>query len=93
MGTDREGGRQFLEELERHHEPTLAAIRDHPCVISVAEEMCTMGDLRRFALAEYLYMRGGVKHFTLSVLNSPDLNSSEWRQRPPGVWWQREKRT
>ena len=70
METVPEGGRQFLEELERHHEPTLAAIRDHPFVISVAEGLCTMDDLRRFAVAEYWYMRGGVKHFALSILYS-----------------------
>ena len=45
MGTDQGGGRQFLEELERHHEPTLAVIRGHPFVTSVAEGLCLLNDL------------------------------------------------
>ena len=64
---------RFLEELERHHEPTLAAIRSHPLVTSVAEGNAPLEDLRRFAVAEYWYMRGGVRQFALSILNSPDV--------------------
>ena len=78
MGTDEEGGRQFLEELERHHEPTLAVIRGHPFVTSVAEGLCTPDHMRGFAVAEYWYMRGGVKHFALSILNSPDLETQRF---------------
>jgi len=78
MGTDQQVGRQFLEELERHHEPALAVIRGHPFVTSVAEGLCPLKDLRHFALAEYWYMRGGVKHFALSILNAPDLETQRF---------------
>ena len=78
MGTEQEGGLQFLEGLELHYEPTLAAIRSHPFVTSVAEGNASLEDLRRFAVAEYWYMRGGVKHFALSILNSPDLEAQRF---------------
>jgi pyrroloquinoline quinone (PQQ) biosynthesis protein C len=31
--------------------------------------------LRQFAHAEYWYMRGGVKHFALSIMTAPDLET------------------
>ena len=78
MGTDKQGGRQFLEELKRHHEPALTVIRGHPFVTSVAEGLCPLNDLRHFALAEYWYMRGEVKHFAPSILNSQDLETQRF---------------
>jgi len=78
MASQLEPALRFLEELERHHEPTLAAIRSHPFVASVAEGNAHLEDLRRFAVAEYWYMRGGVKHFALSIVNSPDLETQRF---------------
>ncbi len=78
MASQLEPALRFLEELERHHEPTLAAIRSHPLVTSVAEGKAPLEDLRRFAVAEYWYMRGGVRHFALSILNSPDLETQRF---------------
>ncbi|MCI0866916.1 MAG: hypothetical protein J4N89_10245, partial [Chloroflexi bacterium] len=78
MASELEPALRFLEELERHHEPTLAAIRSHPFVTSVAEGNAPLKDLRSFAIAEYWYMRGGVKHFALSIANSPDLETQRF---------------
>ena len=78
MTTDQQSGRQFLEEVERHHEPALAVIRGHPFVTNVAEGLCPLNDLRYFALAAYWYMRGGVKHFAPSILNSQDLETQRF---------------
>ena len=69
---------RFLEELERNHEPTLATIRSHAFVTSVAEGNAPLDVLRSFAVAEYWYMRGGVSHFALSILNSPDLETQRF---------------
>jgi thiaminase len=69
---------RFLVELERCHEPTLAAIREHRFVTDIREGKVPAEGLRRFAVAEYWYMRGGVKHFALSVLNAPDLETQRF---------------
>src|SRR5262249_39546854 len=63
----------FLEQVERQYESALAAIRDHPFVRGVAQGTVPLDTLRRFAHAEYWYMRGGVKHFALSLTAAPDL--------------------
>ena len=78
MASELEPALRFLEELERHHEPTLAAIRSHPFVTSVAGGNAHLEDLRRFPIAEYWYMRGGVKHFAVSIVNSPDLETQRF---------------
>ena len=70
--------RRWLEFLERRHRATLSVIRDHPSITRVAEGNASLEDLRRFAVAEYWYMRGGVKPFALSILNAPDLETQRF---------------
>lgn len=45
---------------------------------NVAEGNASLEHLRRFSVAKYWYMRGGVKHFALSILNSPDLETQRF---------------
>ena len=78
MSVDLEVARRFLEDLEQRHAPVLSMIREHPFVTEVREGRVPLEGLRRFAIAEYWYMRGGVKHFALSVLNAPDLESQRF---------------
>jgi thiaminase len=78
VSTDLVAARRFLEDLEQRHEPALALIREHPFVTGVRGGQVPLEGLRRFAIAEYWYMRGGVKHFALSVLNAPDLQSQRF---------------
>jgi len=78
MASELEPALRFLEGLEHGHEVALAAIKEHPFVTDVAQGRASLEALRRFALAEYWYMRGGVKHFALSVLNSPDLETQRF---------------
>ena len=75
MDSELDQARRWLESLDRRHRATLSVIRDHPFVASAVEGNASLEHLRRFAVAEYLYMRGGVKHFALSILNSPDLET------------------
>ena len=64
----------FLEQVEQQYEPALAEIRHHPFVQGVAQGTVPLAILRQFAHAEYWYMRGGVKHFALSIIcRSRDL--------------------
>ena len=78
MTTELEPALRFLEGLERRHQAALLAIKQHPFVTDVAEGRASSETLRRFAVAEYWYMRGGVKHFSLSILNSPDLETQRF---------------
>jgi thiaminase len=75
----------FLQEIEREHAAALAAIRDHPFVQGVANGTVSRESLRQFAHAEYWYMRGGVKHFALSIMTAPDLETQRfYHQRLSG---------
>jgi thiaminase len=75
----------FLQEVERTQAASLAAIREHPFVQGVADGSVRHESLRRFAHAEYWYMRGGVKHFALSILTAPDLDTQRfYHQRLSG---------
>ena len=75
----------FLQEIEREQAATLAAIRDHPFVQGVASGTVSRESLRQFAHAEYWYMRGGVKHFALSIMTAPDLETQRfYHQRLSG---------
>ena len=42
------------------------------------EERAYSETLKRFAVAEYWYIRGGVNQFSLSILNAPDLESQRF---------------
>jgi len=81
MTSELEPALRLLEGLERRHEVALAVIKEHPFVTDVAQGRTSLEALRRFALAEYWYMRGGVKHFSLSILNSPDLETQRFFMR------------
>jgi thiaminase len=75
----------FLQDVERAQEAGLAAIRAHPFVQGVANGSVSQDALRRFAQAEYWYMRGGVKHFALSIMTAPDLETQRfYHQRLSG---------
>jgi thiaminase (transcriptional activator TenA) len=75
----------FLQEIEREQAAALAAIRDHPFVQGVANGTVSRESLRQFAHAEYWYMRGGVKHFALSIMTAPDLETQRfYHQRLSG---------
>jgi len=75
----------FLQEIEREQATALAAIREHPFVQSVASGTVSPESLRQFAHAEYWYMRGGVKHFALSIMTAPDLETQRfYHQRLSG---------
>ncbi len=75
----------FLQEVEREQAAVLAAIRDHPFVQGVANGTVSRESLRQFAHAEYWYMRGGVKHFALSIMTAPDLETQRfYHQRLSG---------
>jgi thiaminase len=77
--------RAFLEEIEREQSAALAAIKGHPFVRGVANGTVSRESLRQFAHAEYWYMRGGVKHFALSVMTAPDLETQRfYHQRLSG---------
>ncbi|MFQ6027226.1 MAG: hypothetical protein ACE5Q6_07020 [Dehalococcoidia bacterium] len=78
MIADLAAARSFLDDLEQRHEPALASIREHPLVTGIRDGSLPRESLRRFALAEYWYMRGGVKHFALSLLNAPDLDTQRF---------------
>ena len=70
---------------EQQYEPALAVIRNHPFVQGVAEGTIPLAILRQFAHAEYWYMRGGVKHFALSIMTAPDLETQHfYHQRLSG---------
>ena len=71
----------FLQEIEREQAAALAAIRDHPFVQGVAKGTISREALRQFAHAEYWYMRGGVKHFALSIITAPDLETQRFYQQ------------
>jgi thiaminase len=71
----------FLQEVEREQTAALAAIRDHPFVQGVASGTVSRESLRQFAHAEYWYMRGGVKHFALSIMTAPDLETQRFYQQ------------
>jgi thiaminase len=66
----------FLEQVEHQYEPALATIRNHPFVQGVEQGTVPLVILRQFAHAEYWYMRGGVKHFALSIMAAPDLETN-----------------
>lgn len=68
----------FLHEVEQEQTAALAAIRDHPFVQGVASGTASRESLRQFAHAEYWYMRGGVKHFALSIMTAPDLETQRF---------------
>src|SRR5919108_5200663 len=75
----------LLQEVERTQAASLAAIREHSFVQGVADGTAQRESLRRFAHAEYWYMRGGVKHFALSILTAPDLDTQRfYHQRLSG---------
>lgn len=75
----------FLEQVEQQYEPALAVIRNHPFVQGVAQGTVPLAILRQFAHAEYWYMRGGVKHFALSIMVAPDLETQRfYHQRLSG---------
>src|SRR5262249_43540982 len=75
----------FLEQVEEQYEPALAVIRNHPFVQGVAQGTVPLDILRQFAHAEYWYMRGGVKHFALSIMTAPDLETQRfYHQRLSG---------
>ena len=75
----------FLQDIEREQAPGLAAIHDHPFVQGVASGTISRESLRQFARAEYWYMRGGVKHFALSIMTAPDLETQRfYHQRLSG---------
>ena len=75
----------FLQQVEQQYEPALAVIRNHPFVQGVAEGTIPLAILRQFAHAEYWYMRGGVKHFALSIMTAPDLETQRfYHQRLSG---------
>jgi thiaminase len=63
----------FLQEVEQQQAAALAAIKAHAFVQGVANGTVSHASLRLFAHAEYWYMRGGVKHFALSIMTAPDL--------------------
>jgi thiaminase (transcriptional activator TenA) len=67
-----------LQEVEREQAAALTAIKDHPFVQGIANGTVSRESLRQFAHAEYWYMRGGVKHFALSVLTAPDLETQRF---------------
>jgi thiaminase len=68
----------FLEQVEQQYEPALAAIRNHRFVQGVAHGTLPLAILRQFAHAEYWYMRGGVKHFALSIMTAPELETQRF---------------
>jgi thiaminase len=68
----------FLQEVEWEQAAALTAIRDHPFVQGVANGIVSRESLRQFAYAEYWYMRGGVKHFALSIMTAPDLETQRF---------------
>jgi thiaminase len=75
----------FLEQVEQQSAPALAGIRNHPFVQGVAQGTVSLDSLRQFAHAEYWYMRGGVKHFALSMMAAPDLETQRfYHQRLSG---------
>jgi thiaminase len=75
----------FLQQVEREQAAALAAISDHPFVQGVANGTVRREALRRFAHAEYWYMRGGVKHFALSIMTAPDPETQRfYHQRLSG---------
>ena len=75
----------FLQAIEREQSAALAAIKDHPFVQGVAHGTVSREALRQFARAEYWYMRGGVKHFALSIMTAPDLETQRfYHQRLSG---------
>ncbi len=75
----------FLQQVEREQAAALAAIRDHPFVQGIANGTANRESLRQFAHAEYWYMRGGVKHFALSIMTAPDLETQRfYHQRLSG---------
>src|SRR6516165_5063743 len=75
----------FLEQVEQQYEPALTVIRNHPFVQGVAQGTVSLAILRQFAHAEYWYMRGGVKHFALSIMAAPDLETQRfYHQRLSG---------
>jgi thiaminase len=75
----------FLREIEREQAAALAAIRGHPFVRGVASGTVSRELLRQFAHAEYWYMRGGLKHFALSIMTAPDLETQRfYHQRLSG---------
>jgi thiaminase len=75
----------FLQEVEREHAAALTAIKDHPFVRGIANGTVSHESLRQFAHAEYWYMRGGVKHFALSIMTAPDLEMQRfYHQRLSG---------
>jgi thiaminase len=75
----------FLQEVEGKQAAALAAIREHPFVQGIANGTAGLESLRQFAHAEYWYMRGGVKHFALSIMTAPDLETQRfYHQRLSG---------
>src|SRR5215831_16756353 len=75
----------FLEQVEHQYEPALTVIRNHPFVQGVTQGTVSLAILRQFAHAEYWYMRGGVKHFALSIMAAPDLETQRfYHQRLSG---------
>jgi thiaminase len=68
----------FLQQVEREQAAALAAISDHPFVQGVANGTVSRESLRQFAHAEYWYMRGGVKHFALSIMTAPDSETQRF---------------
>lgn len=68
----------FLQQVEREQAAALAAIRDHFFIQGVASGTVSRESLRQFAHAEYWYMRGGVKHFALSIMTAPDLETQRF---------------
>jgi thiaminase len=75
----------FLQQAEREQAAALAAIRDHAFVQGVARGTVSRESLQQFAHAEYWYMRGGVKHFALSIMTAPDLETQRfYHQRLSG---------
>ena len=78
MSPDLAAAHRFLDDLEHRHETDLASIREHPFVTGIRDGSLPRESLRRFALAEYWYMRGGVKHFAVSLLNASDLETQRF---------------
>jgi thiaminase len=75
----------FLQEVEQAQSAALATIKDHPFIHGVASGTVSRESLRHFAHAEYWYMRGGVKHFALSIMTAPDLETQRfYHQRLSG---------
>lgn len=68
----------FLRQVEREQAAALAAIRAHAFVQGVSSGTVSREALRQFAHAEYWYMRGGVKHFALSIMTAPDLETQRF---------------